>query len=138
MAIFDHTHPKIIESTFSWTELVPAWDFRFILESCDQTDLTCDQTDHTHFLPCPPKTFWSTLNFCESVLACKKTFFHLSILQIQSILEFSHQTDHTIFDQAHPKNFQSTFNLWELVPVCKKSVNSTCSILSTSIPPPQF
>ena len=53
MTIFDHAHPKIIESSFGFPEFVPAWKKNhfnpsFIFESRDQTE-------HTNFWPCPRK-----------------------------------------------------------------------------------
>ena len=58
MAIFDHTHPKIIESTLYFPEFVPACKKNQFIPSVHFWDTTlefCDQTGHTHFLPSSPK-----------------------------------------------------------------------------------
>ena len=55
----------------------------------------------------------------------KISFFHLFILQIQSILEFHHMT----FGHTNLLHFQSPFNLYRFVSACKKSVNSIISFL---------
>ena len=61
------------------------------------------------------------------------SLFHLSIFQIQSLLESRNQTGHKyIFDQAHSQKIQSFFNLHEFILACKKSVNSICSFLRHS------
>ena len=97
MVIFDHAHPKIIESTFSFPEFVPAWKkwlYSICLFFSPVTRLVTPIFDHAH-----PKMFWSAFNFCDHVLICKKSvhIFHLFILQIQSILESHHQTSHIHF-----------------------------------------
>ena len=47
IAIFDHTHQKIIEITFNFSEFASAFD-TFILEIQLILELH-DQTGHTHF-----------------------------------------------------------------------------------------
>ena len=51
---FDQAHPKIIESTFSFPEFVPAcsvFETQSILEFCDLTG-------HNHFWSCSPNNFF--------------------------------------------------------------------------------
>ena len=58
MVILDHTHPKIIELIFSFTELVPAHiksvSYQFIFEIQSLLE-SRDQISHTYFWPCLPK-----------------------------------------------------------------------------------
>ena len=56
--IFDHTFPKIIKTTFSFPGFAPARNL-FIpsLPSWDAILESRKKTDHTHFLPYPPKNF---------------------------------------------------------------------------------
>ena len=89
MAIFDHAHPKIVESTFSFPEFVReerkmTLFHLFIFESRDQST---------------PKYFDQLLIFGDYVSTCKKSvyIFHLFILQIQSILESHYQIGQTYF-----------------------------------------
>ena len=46
----------------------------FILEIQSISD-SCDQNDHAHFWPCPPKKFWSTFDLCELVSTKKSGYF---------------------------------------------------------------
>ena len=121
MAIFDHTHPKIIESTFSLHEFTPACKNHFIL-SVHFWGLWPDWphpflTIHSPPPLPPPKKNWSAFNFCDHVSTYKKSvyLFHLFILQIQLILASHHQTGYTHFwPWPHPF-------LCEIKPTCKKN-----------------
>ena len=69
-----------------------------------------DQTGHNQFLPSPPKKcFDELLIFVNLYQHAKNQFFHLLILQIQSILEPRHQTGNTYFSPCQPKQFSSNF-----------------------------
>ena len=79
MAIFDHAHSKIIESTSSFPEFTSAWEkttlfHLFIFDHAHlknfQSSLTCVKL-HQHAKNWP-KIFQSTFNFCEFVSTCKK------------------------------------------------------------------
>ena len=63
MTLFDHLHPKIIESTLSFPEFVPAF------RKSHMTRLAILIFDLAH-----PKNIWSAFNFCESVLTFKNEF----------------------------------------------------------------
>ena len=102
MAIFDQTHSKIIESTFSFPEFVPAC-IKSVYSICsfwDKVNFRVLWPDwHIHFWSClPKKKFWSAFNFSESVHQhAKNQLFHLFILQIQSILVSRDQIAHVNF-----------------------------------------
>ena len=53
MAIFDHAHQKIIESTFSFTEFLPAWKkptlFHLLHFERQSILESRNQIGHTHF-----------------------------------------------------------------------------------------
>ena len=58
MAIFDYTHPKIIETTFSFPESVPACKKSVFLICLFLRRLIlelCDKTSHIHSWRGPPK-----------------------------------------------------------------------------------
>ena len=130
MAIFDHTHPKIIESTFSFPEFVPAWK-KWLYSICSFLSPVTRLTKSTFEHALPKKFLISFLIFVIMYQHAKiSLMFHQFIFQIQSILESNHQTGHThFFDHVHLKNVQSSFNLCETVPVCKKAISSISSFL---------
>ena len=131
MAIFDHAHPKIIESTVSFPEFVPAWK-NWFYSICSflspVTRLATPIFDHAH-----PKNFWSAFNFCDHVSTCKKSVY--SICKVFWCSQFQSSITRLatpIFEHAHPKNFQPPFNLCEIVPGCKRSVSFINSFLRYS------
>ena len=136
MDIFDNAHPKVFESTFSFSESVPACKKSVIsyVHFWDTVSFKVSWPDWPHpFMTMPTqKKFDQLLISLNLYQYAKNQFFHLFILQIQSILETCHQTGHTHFWLSQPKNFQSTFDLHEFVPACKKSVNSICSFFRYS------
>ena len=135
MVIFDHAHPKIIESTSSFPEFVPAYKKSFY-SICSfwgysqfqisMTRLATLNFDHAH-----PKDFRSVFNFVNLLQnvssKCIKSIH--SICSFLKYRQFQCSISTPIFDNAHPKNFQSPFNLHELAPACKNSVNSISSFL---------
>ena len=71
-----------------------------------------DQTCHTHFWLCPPKTFWSAFNFCESVSTYKK-----------SVIPSVHSSDTVSFrvpspDWPHPFLTMPTCKIFNHISVC--------------------
>ena len=97
MPIFDHTHPKIIDITFSFSEFAltckkSAYSNNSFLRYSQflgsATRLATPISDQAH-----PKIFWSAFNLCEIVSACKKTnkqtkklrYFHWFVLEIRLI-----------------------------------------------------
>ena len=89
MVIFDHTHKKITESTFSFPEFFISMQkisllhqSIFMIQSIWEF---CNQASHAHFYHDHPKKFWSTFNFCESASKCKK-----SVNSICSFFRYSH------------------------------------------------
>ena len=137
MSIFDHAHQKIIESTFSFPELVPKYKNQFIplVHFRDRANFIVPWPDLPHlffFYHAHPKNVWLASNFCESGSTCKKSVIlsvHSSDSQFWSLLT---RLVTPRFDQALPKNVQSSFNLHDFVPAWKKSVNSICSFLRYS------
>ena len=81
MIILDHVHPKIIESTFSFPELVPAWKNHFILSIhfWDKVNFRVPWPDWPHpFLTnAHSKNFRSAFNFCDHVSTCKKSVYSI-------------------------------------------------------------
>ena len=71
IAIFDHTHQKIIEITFNFSEFASAFD-TFILEIQLILEFH-DQTGHTHFWPCSTKLFLINLWVSCTVPKFRKT-----------------------------------------------------------------
>ena len=83
IAIFDHAHPKIIESAFSFPEFVPA---------CKKSIYSiCSFLRHSQFYSCMtrlppsfdhshPKIFWSTFSLCEFVSTCTKSGYFIDLL----------------------------------------------------------
>ena len=71
---FDHTHPKIIETTFNLPEFAPACKktnsrlHQLNLEIQSNLEF-CDQAGHTHLLLSPPHYFFDQLliyvNLCQ-------------------------------------------------------------------------
>ena len=92
IAIFDHVHPKIIESTFSFPEFVLACS-KSVYSICSFLKYSQFQSPVTRLVTpifdhAPPRIFNQFLIFVNLYQNAKNQLFHQSILQVQSILEF--------------------------------------------------
>ena len=114
MTIFDHALPKIIESTLSFPEFVPA------CKESDQFIPSVQFWDAVNF-----KVLWSdwsqpfltkpTLYVFDQLLIFvnlyqKIILLHLFIPQVQSILEPGHKTGHKHFWPGQHLTFSTTFS----------------------------
>ena len=114
MATFEHAHRKIIESTFSFPEFVPACK-KSVYSICSflrYSQFQGPMTRQAHsFLTMPTQKIFDQLlilvNLCQ---------FQSPVTRLAT----------PISDHAHPKHFQAPSNLHEFVPACKKSVSSIC------------
>ena len=118
MAIFDHAHPKIVESTLAFLN---SYQHNYSICSFFRlvTRLTTPIFDHAQ----PKKKFDQLL---IHVSTCKKSvyIFHLFILRYSQFWSPITRLATPIFGHVHPQNFQSSFNLCEIVAACKKLVQS--------------
>ena len=80
---FDHIHPKIIETTFSFPEFALARKklvqsicslLRYSQFKSPVTRLATPNSHHAH-----RKTFWSTFNLCEFVSTCQKSCYFIDL-----------------------------------------------------------
>ena len=100
MITFDYTHPKIMKSTFSFPEFVPACKkfnsiHAFLRYSHFQSPVTRLAT--TIFDFAHPNFFYQSLILVNLYQYANNQFISSLILQIQSILEFCHQNGYTYF-----------------------------------------
>ena len=114
MAVLDHTYPKIIESTFSFPEFVPACKkslyficsflkYYLILESHDQTG-------HIDLWPCPLKKYFDQLLiFVNLYQHAKSVILSVHSSDTVNFRVSSPDLPHTFFDQAYAKNFKHLF-----------------------------
>ena len=83
MAIFDHTHPTIIETPFSFPKFIPAYkkitSFQQFIHVIQSILGFHDQTAHTHFWQCPLKMFWSTFSLRDFVSTRKKSDYFIDL-----------------------------------------------------------
>ena len=110
MPFFDHAHPKIIKSTFSFPEFVPAWKNDFI----PSVHFWAPRPDWSHpFLTMHTQKFFDQLwIFVIMYQHAKKNCLYIPsvILQIQKILGCPITRMVTpIFDHAHLKNWPYSF-----------------------------
>ena len=125
-----HAYPKIIESTFSFPQFVPACK-RSVYSICsflrhNQFESPMIRLTTPIFDQPTQKRFDQLLIFVNLYQHAINQFFHLfRYSQFQCPVN---RLATPIFDH----NFQSPFNLHEFVPACKKSVDSICSFLSNS------
>ena len=83
-SVFDHTHSKTIETTFSFPEFAPALKKICLLYLCifqKQSVLeACDQVGHTHFDHAHPKNLRLTFNLCEFLSSYKKPGYFIDLI----------------------------------------------------------
>ena len=119
MAIFDHAHPKIIESTFSLPEFVPACKKIFLKYSqfySPVTRLAIQIFDHAHL-----KNFQPPFILCRFLQLPKNQLIpSVHSWDKATILESQNQIGHTHFWLGPTKKFWSTFNFCEFVSRYKK------------------
>ena len=107
MTIFDHTHctEKLLNQFLAFLKSYQHEKNHFIpsFHFWDTVSFRVpNQTGHTHFWPCPSQKFLVSFLFLWSCINMQKiSFYHLFILQIQSILESHQQLATPIFDHAH-------------------------------------
>ena len=124
MPIFDHTHPKIIERTFSFREFAPACKKSALREKCWNTKF--------FLVRIFPHSDWmrrDTLSECGKRQTRKNSVFgHFSRSAVHSICSFLRQNFRTPWlywpsprlIMSNPKICWSTFSLCEFVSTCKK------------------
>ena len=110
MAIFDYSHPKINESTFSFPEFLPACKKSVYLSIHLLTQFLSPVTrlattifDHVY-----PTIFFISFPFLRICINTQEiSLFQMFILQIQSILEYRDQIGLTyILTNPNKKNFE--------------------------------
>ena len=123
MAIFDHAHPKIVDSTFSFPEFVPAFEKNNFIPF---VHFRVSWPDWSHpFLTMPTqKNLNQLLKFVIMYQHAKNQLMN----SIYSFFRYNHFWS-PFTRLAHPKIFKSSFNLCETVPACKKSVSFISSFL---------
>ena len=140
MPIFDHTDPKIFESTFTFSDFVKVGSKKcrdqFILPvhfwGTVNFRVSWPDLPHPFLIIAIQEVFDQLLIFVNLYQHGKSQLIHLFILQIKPILESCYKTGHTYFWSYSPKTFQSPFNFLEFVPACKKSFNFISSFLKYS------
>ena len=105
---FSKAHPKIIESTFSFSEFAPACK-KSVFSTCSVFEAqsileSCQMTGHTHFWSCPSNKFLISFYCLWVFINMQKV--HLFIFQIQSILSPTTWLSMPILDHANPKSFK--------------------------------
>ena len=135
MAIFALAHPKIIDSTFSFPELVPAWKNHFIpsVHFWDTVSFRVPWPDRPHpFLTnAHPKNFWTAFNSCDHVSTCKKSVY--SICSFFNYSQFfrvpSPDWPHPFLTMINPETFNHLLICVKLCQHANKSVNSISSFI---------
>ena len=123
MAIFDHAHPKIVDSTFSFPEFVPAFEKNDFIPS---VRFWVSWPDSSH-----PFLTMRTQKILNQRLKFVIMYQHAKNQLMNSIYSFFryNQFWSPFTGLAHPQIIKSSFNLCETVPACKKSVSFISSFL---------
>ena len=116
MTIFDHAHPKIIESTFSFPEFVSARKKKQFIPSvhfCDTVNLRGLQPEWPH-----PFLTMFTPKIFNHLLICVNLYQHAKNQLIPSLRQSQLQSPETnwpnsYFDHAQTKNVRAIFNFCE-------------------------
>ena len=124
MPIFDHTHPRIIEITFSFPEFAPVCKkevhsinsfLRYSQFKSPMTRLATPISNHAH-----SKDFWLTFSLSEFVSTCKKSGYFIDLFWRYGWLKKSCNP----IGRGHFDPYLRNKNFFQIGDLCRNTANN--------------